>query len=86
MADVTCPLTRGDLAALLADGALPPELRVVLEDPTRTIELEHGYEMELLEAEARSSMAHAASHDLRVATALREELAGYEQRKREGDR
>ncbi len=86
MADVTCPLTREELAALLADGALPPELRVVLEDPARTIELGHGYAMELPEAEARSLMAHAASHDLRVAAALREELAGYEKRKREGGR
>jgi hypothetical protein len=42
--------------------------------------------MELLETEARSLLAHAASHDLRVAAALQEELAGYEQRKREGGR
>ncbi len=69
MADVTCPLTREDLAALLADGALPAELRVALQDPARTIELGHGYEMELLETEARSLLAHAASHDLRVAAA-----------------
>ncbi len=86
MADVTCPLTCEDLAALLADGALPAELRVALQDPARTIELGHGYEMELLETEARSLLAHAASHDLRVAAALQEELAGYEQRKREGGR
>jgi hypothetical protein len=86
MADVTCPLTREELAALLANGALAPELRVVLEDPDRTIELGHGYEMELLEEEARSLMAHAASHDTQVAAALREELAGYEQRKRDGAR
>ena len=86
MADLTCPLTRDELAALVADGALAPELRVVLEDPARTIELGHGYEMELLEEEARSLMAHAASHDMRVAAALREELAGYEQRKRDDAR
>ena len=43
-ADVTCPLTREDLAFLLNDGSLPPELRVLLEDPARTIELGHGYD------------------------------------------
>ena len=44
MADVTCPLTGEDLAFLLDDGSLPPELRVLLEDPARTIELWHGYD------------------------------------------
>jgi len=72
---MTCPLSREDLAVLLADGALPAEVRTILEDPARIIELGHGYEMDLLEAEARSLLDHAASHDLRVAEALREELA-----------
>jgi predicted Zn-dependent protease len=48
-----------------------------------TTKLAHGYAMELTEGEAQSLLAHAASHDLGVAAALREELAGHERRKRE---
>jgi hypothetical protein len=43
-ADVTGPLTREDLAFLLDDGSLTPELGVLLEDPARTIELGPGYD------------------------------------------
>jgi hypothetical protein len=86
MADVTCPLNRDERDALLSDTALPSHLRVVLEDPARTVELAHGYELDRPEAEARSLLAHAASHDMRVAVALRQELAGFDKRKREGGR
>jgi hypothetical protein len=86
MADVTCPINREELAVLLADPALPSDLRVVLEDPARTIELAQGYELDWPEAEARSLLEHAASHDLRLAVALRHELAGVDKRKREGGR
>ncbi len=68
------------------NGATEEEPMADVTCPLTREELGHGYAMELLEAEARSLMAHAASHDLRVAAALREELAGYEKRKREGGR
>jgi len=84
MADVTCPLHPEERDASLSDPALPSDLRMLLEDPARTVELAHGYELDWPEAEARSLLAHAASHDMRVAVALREELAGYEKRRREG--
>jgi hypothetical protein len=86
MADVTCPLHREERDALLSDIALPSDIRMLLEDPARTVELAHGYELDWPEMEARSLLAHAASHDMRVAVALREELAGCEKRKREGGR
>ena len=84
MADVTCPLTFEDWRALLAHEALPTALRTTLEDPACTIALAHGYEVAWPEAEARSLLEHAESHDLAVAKALRQELAGFEKRKREG--
>jgi len=83
MADVTCPLRFEDLQALLSHTALPPGLRTILEDRERTIELAHGYELDWPEAEARSLLEHAESHDLAVARALRQELAGFDLRKRE---
>jgi hypothetical protein len=86
MADVTCPLTFEDWRTLLSHETLPPTLRTILEDRARTIELAHGYELEWPEAEARSLLAHAESHDIPVAIALRHELAGFEQRQREGGR
>jgi hypothetical protein len=86
MADVTCPLNRDEREALLADDTLPSALRAALQDPTRTVELAHGYELDLPETEARSLLAHAATHDLLVAVALRQELAGHDKRKREGAR
>ena len=67
MADVTCPLTFEDRQALLSHQALPPALRTILEDRARAIELVHGYDLEWPEAEARSVLAHAESHDLAVA-------------------
>jgi len=86
MADVTCPLTFEDWRALLAHEALPTALRTILGDPACTIALAHGYELTWPEAEARSLLEHAESHDLAVAKALRQELAGFEMRKREGGR
>jgi hypothetical protein len=83
MGDVACPLTFEDRQALLSHPTLPPALRAILEDRGRTIELAHGYELEWPEAEARSLLAHAESHDLAVARALRQELAGLDVRKRE---
>lgn len=85
MADVTCSLTREDWRGLLADDALPPELRAVLEDPARTVELAHGYEMELTAVEATALQACAEGHGMRgLSGALRQELNGYRRRKREG--
>jgi len=86
MADVTCPLTFEDWHTLLSHKTLPPTLRTILEDPARTVELDHGYEIDWPEAEARSLLAHAESHDIPVAVALRKELAGFERWKREGGR
>ncbi len=83
MADVTCPLTFEDWRTLLSHDTLPPTLRTMLEDQARTVELGHGYELDWPEAEARSLLAHAESHDVSVARALRQELAGFERRKRE---
>jgi hypothetical protein len=61
MADVTCPLTFEDWRTLLSHDTLPPTLRTILEDPARTVELAHGYELDRPEAEARSLLAHARS-------------------------
>ena len=85
MADVTCPLTFNDHRALLAHDTLPDSLRTILQDRARTVELAHGYELEWPEAEARSLLAHAESHDIPVAIALREELARFDRLKRETD-
>lgn len=86
MANVTCPLTFEDREALLAHEALPTALRTILEDPACTVALAHGYELDWPEAEARSLLEHAESHDLAVAKALRHELAGFEKKRREGGR
>jgi hypothetical protein len=83
MADVTCPLTFEDWQALVSHTALPPALRTLLEDRERTVQLVHGYELDWPEAEARSLLEHAESHDEAVARALRQELAGLDVRKRE---
>jgi hypothetical protein len=83
MADVTCPLTFADWQALLSHEALPPALRTLLEDRERTAQLDHGYELDWPEAEARSLLEHAESHDVAVARALRQELARLDVRKRE---
>jgi hypothetical protein len=80
-----CPLSFEDLDALLADEQLPSELAVVFEDSTRTIELPGGHELELTEAEARALLSYAKSHEMRrLEVDLRQELAGFERRKREG--
>ena len=85
MADVTCPLSFEDLDALLADEQLPSELAAVFEDPTRTVELSDGYEMAFTEGEARALFAYAQSHEMRhLESDLRQELVGFERRKREG--
>jgi len=42
MADVTCPFTFEDWHTLLSHKTLPPTLRTILEDPARTVELDHG--------------------------------------------
>jgi hypothetical protein len=42
MADVTCPLTFEDWHTLLSHKTLPPTLHTILEDPARTVELDHG--------------------------------------------
>ncbi len=83
MADVTCPLTFADWQALLSHEALPPALGTLLEDRERTAQLDHGYELDWPEAKARSLLEHAESHDVAVARALRQELAGLDVRKRE---
>jgi hypothetical protein len=86
MADVMCPLSFEDLDALLADEQLPSELAAVFEDSARTIELTGGYEIELTEAEARALLAYAKSHEMRrLESDLRQELADFDRRKREGD-
>jgi hypothetical protein len=83
MADVTCPLSFEDWRALRADDALPSELRAVLEDATRTAELSDGYEVELTEAEARALFTYVKSHEMRrLELDLRQELDGFERRKR----
>jgi hypothetical protein len=64
MADVTCPLTFEDWHTLLSHKTLPPTLRTILEDPARTVELDHGYEIDWPEAEARSLLAHARGRPL----------------------
>jgi hypothetical protein len=84
MADVMCPLSFEDLDALLADEQLPSELAAVFGDSARTIELTSGYEIELSEAEARALFIYAKSHEMRrLELDLRQELAGFERRKRE---
>jgi len=83
MADVTCPLCAEDLDALLAD-ELPSELAGIFEEPARLVELSDGYEVELTEAEARALLTWAKSHEIRhLESGLRQELAGFERRKRE---
>ena len=84
MADVTCPLCAEDLDALLADEQLPSELAEIFEEPDRMVELSDGYEVQLSEAEARTLLAWAKSHEIRhLESDLRQELAGFERRKRE---
>ena len=84
MADLTCPLCAEDLDALLAD-ELPSELAGIFEESDRMVELSDGYEVQLTEAEARALLAWAKSHEVRhLESDLRQELAGFERRKREG--
>ena len=86
MADVMCPLRFEDFDALMADDELPLELAALFEDSARTIELPGGYEMELTEAEARALLTYATSHEMRhLERDLRQELASFERRKRQGD-
>jgi hypothetical protein len=48
------------------------------------VELSDGYEVELTEAEARALLTWATSHEIRhLESDLRQELAGFERRKRE---
>jgi hypothetical protein len=83
MADLMCPLSFEDFDALMADEQLPADLAAVFEDSTRTIELVGGYELELKEAEARALLTYAASHEMRhLERDLRQELGGFERRKR----
>jgi hypothetical protein len=85
MADVMCPLRFEDFDALMADDELPLELAALFEDSARTVELIGSYEMELTEAEARALLTYATSHELRhLERDLRQELAGFERRQREG--
>jgi hypothetical protein len=84
MADLTCPLCAEDLDALLADEQLPSELAGIFEEPARMVELSDGYEVQLTGAEARTLLAWAKSHEIRhLESDLRQELAGFERRKRE---
>jgi hypothetical protein len=84
MADVTCPLSFEDCSALRTDEALPPELRAVLDDPAGTVELSDSYEVQLTEVEARALLTWAKCHEIRhLESDLRQELAGFERRKRE---
>jgi hypothetical protein len=85
MADVMCPLRFEDFDALMADDELPLELAALFEDSARAVELIGSYEMELTEAEARALLTYATSHDMRhLERDLRQELAGFERRQREG--
>ena len=85
MADVMCPLRFEDFDALMADDELPLGLAALFEDSARTVELIGSYEMELTEAEARALLTYATSHELRhLERDLRQELAGFERRQREG--
>jgi hypothetical protein len=85
MADGMCPLRFEDFDALMADDELPLELAALFEDSARTVELIGSYEMELTEAEARALLTYATSHELRHSERdLRQELAGFERRQREG--
>ena len=85
MADVMCPLRFEDFDALMADDELPLELAALFEDSARAVELIGSYEMELTEAEARALLTYATSHELRhLERDLRQELAGFERRQREG--
>jgi hypothetical protein len=85
MADVMCPLRFEDFDALMADDEIPLELAALFEDSARTVELIGSYEMELTEAEARALLTYATSHELRhLERDLRQELAGFERRQREG--
>lgn len=84
IAGVACPLCAEDLDALLADEQLPSELAGIFEEPARMVELSDGYEVELTEAEARALLTWATSHEIRdLESDLRQELAGFERRKRE---
>jgi hypothetical protein len=86
MADLTCPLGAEDLDALLADEQLPSELAGIFEESDRMIELSDGYEVQLTEAEARALLTWAKSHEIRhLESDLRQELTGFERRKRESD-
>jgi hypothetical protein len=84
MADMMCPLSFEDLDTLLADEQLSSELAASFEDSARTIEVPGGYEMELTEAEARTLLTYAKSHEMHhLERDLRQELASFERRQRE---
>jgi hypothetical protein len=86
MPDVMCPLRFEDFDALMADDELPLELAALFEDSARTVELVGSYEMELTEAEARALLTYATRHELRhLERDLRQELDGFERRKRGRD-
>lgn len=87
MADVNCPLSFEDRDALWSDDQLPSELHSLLDDQTRTIRLDHGYETELTAAEATALLAYAESHRMKgLSSALRQELNGFDRRKRDADK
>jgi len=84
MADMMCPLSFEDLDTLLADEQLSSELAAIFEYSARTIEVRGGYEMELTEAEARTLLTYATSHEMRpLERDLRQELTSFERRQRE---
>ena len=87
MPDVMCALRFEDFDALMADDELPLELAALFEGSARTVELIGSYEMELTEAEARALLTYATSHELlHLERDLRQELDGFERRKRESGR
>lgn len=89
MADVTCPLTFEDYAALVSDtSTLSAELQAILKDAKRTTKIDHGYlagyETALTEAEARALLTYTKGHDMRaLVLALEEALRGLTRKKRE---
>ena len=83
MADVTCPLSFEDCSALRPMRRCR-RLRAVLDDPAGTVELSDSYEVQLTEVEARALLTWAKCHEIRhLESDLRQELAGFERRKRE---
>jgi hypothetical protein len=89
MADVTCPLTFGDHAALVSDtSTLPAALQAILKDRKRTTKIEFGndagHSTTLTEVEARALLAYAKDHHMgTLVAALEEALRGLMRQKRE---